>query len=186
MLNRIALTMAALLVTGSAVANTTNSGTVTFNGTVTASPCSISAGMDAVVDMGQVESGVIRDGGTKSGTAATISLGSCSSNVIADITFTDANAGGGTATSYLKNAATENAAAGVGVKVSYKNGAQSAGFEDLDFSNGAVTVALNGGEQFNTTLDTSINGTMVRAGGAGTTVTAGTVLAKLNYAISYK
>mgnify|MGYP000256857772 CR=1 FL=1 len=182
MFNRIALAVAATLcIAGTASATNTpvTQGTVTFNGTVTASACSITTGVNATVDLGTVESGRIRNNDTPMGTEANIALTACSNTVLGDITFTDVNAGG-TATSYIKSTGT---ATGVGVKVYYKDGSSNAQATALDFSHGAVTVALNGGATFGTSLNTYINGQMVPT---GDTVAAGSVVAKLNYSVTYK
>lgn len=181
MFNRIAIAVAATMIAGSAIAADSNSGTIIFNGTVTASACSIVAGSKAPnVDLGTVEAGILRQNGVQGVTKdVNIALEKCSNLVLADITFSDPghNASG----ALLTNTASSGAATGVGVKVQYKDGQNKV--TDLDMSNN-VTLSMNSDTEFGTSLNTYV-AQMAKVANA-TNVTAGAVTATLNYTITYK
>ena len=71
----LALSVAALLPAGSALAATTSGGTVNFNGKVVTSACAISAGSANIdVDMGEVRTATLAAAGSEASTAKAFSI----------------------------------------------------------------------------------------------------------------
>ncbi len=71
----LALSIAALLPAGSALAATTSGGTVNFSGKVVTSACAISAGSANIdVDMGEVRTATLAAAGSEASTAKAFSI----------------------------------------------------------------------------------------------------------------